>query len=197
MDECEAVPSSFIEKTVFNNRFNDYAKAHNIRPLSTTRFVALLKDQTEIPIADYRPHFDGKTAAPRCWLGVKFKEVVYKEDKKTDGSKAPSTPSGVEPTPSLRENENEGLEEKEKLREDRGKQNYGRGGRPDDPGFQKFKAGMKKRHCLKCGRDFNYDLIPYYNNGESGYICASCSMGQTEQPIKANPQTKLDGEASA
>lgn len=132
MDECEAAPSSFIEKTVFNNRFNDYAKAHNIRPLSTTRFVALLKDQTEVPIADYRPHFDGKTAAPRCWLGVNFKKVVYKEGKKTNSNKAPSTPSGVMPTPSLRENENKDLEEKEKLRGDRGKQNYGRGGRNED-----------------------------------------------------------------
>lgn len=114
MDECEPEPSSYIEKTVLNNRFNDYARAHNIRPLSTTKFTVLLKDQTEIPVSDYRPYL-GSQAAPRCWLGAKFKEVVYKEDEKTDSKTPQSTPSRVLPTPSLRENENESkVEKKEK-----------------------------------------------------------------------------------
>lgn len=124
MDECDAEPSSYIEKTVFNNRFNDYAKAHNIRPLSTTKFVTLLKDQTEIPVSDYRP-FSGSVAAPRCWLGVRFKDVVYKQDEKNDSNKLQSTPSIVLPTPSLRENEIENKEKKEKDRRDRDKRNPG------------------------------------------------------------------------
>jgi DNA-directed RNA polymerase subunit RPC12/RpoP len=61
----------------------------------------------------------------------------------------------------------------------------------DDFGLAEFKAGMKKRHCLKCGRDFLYNLMPYFNNEETGYICTSCSMGQTEVPVKRDPQTVL------
>ena len=101
IDECEAIPSSFVEKTVFNSRFNEYAKKHGIRPLSPTRFVVLLKDQTEIPVSDYRPHFSGGEAAPRCWLGVQFRE------EKTEDGGQQSTPSRVLPTPSLRKNEKE------------------------------------------------------------------------------------------
>jgi len=184
MDECEAIPSCFIEKTVFNNRFNDYAKAHGIRPLSPTRFVVLLKDQTEIPVSDYRPHFSGGDAAPRCWLGVGFKE------KKTDDGGPESTPSRVLPTPSLRENEKEGQSEKNSSRKDRDKKNPGRGG------LLGQQPWSKKQHCLKCGRNFPYDLIPYFNQGENGYICTSCCMGQTEEPVKHDPQTVLCVEGS-
>jgi hypothetical protein len=45
----------------------------------------------------------------------------------------------------------------------------------DDPGLQKFKAGMKKRHCLMCGRNFSYDLAFHYLDG---YICQACQSGQ-------------------
>jgi len=152
MDECDAEPSSYIEKTVFNNRFNDYAKAHNIRPLSTTGFGKLLKDQTEIPVSDYRPHFDNRTAAPRCWLGVKFKEVVYKQDKETDSSEPESIPSIVPPTPSLRENESESKEIEEKKRGDRDKPNRGRCGRNDTTNEQ---AAVKVRFRTDYRTDLN------------------------------------------
>jgi putative DNA primase/helicase len=55
MDACEAAPEDHIEKTILQQRFNEYARKHNIRPLSTTTFAKLLKDQTEIPISDIRP----------------------------------------------------------------------------------------------------------------------------------------------
>ena len=65
----------------------------------------------------------------------------------------------------------------------------------EDPGFQKFKAGMKKRTCCLCGRTFPYDLTPYFNNGQSGNICVSCHMGGAppEQP-KAEAQTRLEAK---
>ena len=62
-----------------------------------------------------------------------------------------------------------------------------------DPGFAKFKAGMAKRKCCLCGRTFSYDLTSYYNNGVSGYICATCHMqGPPPEPEKADSQTKLE-----
>lgn len=64
-------------------------------------------------------------------------------------------------------------------------------------GFEKFKAGMKKRQCCLCGRTFPYDLSPYYNDGKSGHICTSCHMGHTEEPAKADPQTKLEQAGTA
>ena len=111
MDECEVSSSEFIEKTVFINKFNKYARDHNIKPLSTTKFGELLRDQTEIPVTDYRPHFYNE-AAPRCWLGVKFK---------------PSIPSIVKPTPIFRESGVEGEEENE-IKGDKDSANPGRGG---------------------------------------------------------------------
>jgi phage/plasmid-associated DNA primase len=158
MDECEAASSSYIEKTVFNNGFNDYAKKHGIRPLSPTRFVVLLKDQTEIPVSDYRPHFSGGDAAPRCWLGVRFKEYAFKSQQKTDIFGPQSTPSILLPTPSSRENENKGQNEKNSSREDRDKKNPGRGGLLEDNDHLGCQPWNKKRHCLECGRDFSYDL---------------------------------------
>jgi predicted transcriptional regulator len=63
-------------------------------------------------------------------------------------------------------------------------------------GFQRFKSGMKKRICCLCGRSFAYDLTPYFNKGQSGYICATCHMeGPPPEPEKANPQTKLEAGA--
>lgn len=66
----------------------------------------------------------------------------------------------------------------------------------DDPGLQKFKAGMKMRHCLMCGRNFSYDLGIHYLDG---YICQACHSGQgPEETAKPNPQkTLMDREASA
>lgn len=71
-------------------------------------------------------------------------------------------------------------------------------GTTSSPGLEKFKAGMTKRQCCLCGRSFPYDLTPYFNNGQSGYICSTCHMnGPPPAPAKADPQTKLDGEAPA
>jgi hypothetical protein len=68
----------------------------------------------------------------------------------------------------------------------------------DDSGLAKFKAGMKMRHCLMCGRDFSYDLGIHY---QDGYICQACQSGQgpaPEETAKPNPQKTLaDVEASA
>lgn len=67
--------------------------------------------------------------------------------------------------------------------------------RKEDPGFQKFKAGMRKRTCLMCGEHFSYDLGIHYNGG---YICARCHReGPPSEPIKADPQIKLSEVASA
>jgi hypothetical protein len=64
-----------------------------------------------------------------------------------------------------------------------------------NPGFQKFKAGMKKRTCCLCGRAFPYDLTPYFNNGQSGYICVSCHMGgKPPEPVNADSHTQTELE---
>lgn len=66
----------------------------------------------------------------------------------------------------------------------------------EDPGFQRFKSGMKKRTCCLCGRSFPYDLTPYFNKGQSGYICTTCLMeGPPAEPAKADSQTKLEAGA--
>jgi len=63
-------------------------------------------------------------------------------------------------------------------------------------GFQRFKSGMKKRICCLCGRSFAYDLTPYFNKGQSGYICATCHMeGPPSEPEKVDSQTKLEAGA--
>ena len=63
----------------------------------------------------------------------------------------------------------------------------------DDPGLQAFKAGMKKRTCCLCRKSFSHDLTSYYNNGQSGYVCASCHIyGQPPEPATADSQTRLD-----
>jgi len=63
----------------------------------------------------------------------------------------------------------------------------------EDPDFQRFKSGMKKRTCCLCGRSFPYDLTPYFNKGQSGFICATCHMeGPPSEPEKVDSQTKLE-----
>ena len=66
----------------------------------------------------------------------------------------------------------------------------------EDPGFQKFKTGMKKRHCLLCGQNFSYDLGIHF---QGGYICEPCRRdGPPPEPDKADSQKKLgDSEAKA
>lgn len=110
IDECEpGGATDHIEKTVFWNRFNDYIKKHNLRPISSTRFSELLKDQTEIPVSTYRLWVE-RGDRPWCWQGVKFKKGEISE---VFGHKIVSRPSRVLPTPSLAgEKENErGIDE--------------------------------------------------------------------------------------
>jgi len=91
MDECEEAPDSYVGKSVLQSRFRRYCEKHGIRPITVTRFGNLLKDQSVIPISDYRPHDPtGRVGLPRCWLGLKFK----------DPSNA-SIPSIVLPNPSI------------------------------------------------------------------------------------------------
>jgi len=90
MDECAAGDATdYIEKSVFFDKFNAYVKKHNLRPMSTTKFGELLKDQTEIPVSTFKPwvaHGD----RPRCWAGVKFKTPLTQ--KAENGEKTPKTP---------------------------------------------------------------------------------------------------------
>lgn len=66
----------------------------------------------------------------------------------------------------------------------------------EDHGFQRFKAGMKKRTCCLCGRSFPYPLTPYFNKDKTGYICATCHMeGPPAEPVKADSQTRLEAGA--
>jgi len=60
----------------------------------------------------------------------------------------------------------------------------------EESGLQKFKLSMAKRQCCLCDRTFPYDLTPYFNNGKSGYICTSCHMGHTGEPLKVDLQTR-------
>jgi hypothetical protein len=63
----------------------------------------------------------------------------------------------------------------------------------NDPGLQKFKAGMAKRQCCLCSRTFPYDLTPYVGGGKRGYICVTCHMtGPPPEPAKADSQAKLE-----
>jgi P4 family phage/plasmid primase-like protien len=127
LDECEpGEATDYIEKTLFYNRFKEYATDHGIRPLSGTKFSELLKDQTEVPVTTFRPWVDHGDR-PMCWQGVKFNAKVLKTLLKPDSSKKKlpktqknidseqlqSTPSRVLATPSFRQNES-GREKEEK-----------------------------------------------------------------------------------
>lgn len=70
--------------------------------------------------------------------------------------------------------------------------------RKEDPGFTKFKSGMKKRKCVLCGRTFPYDLTWHSNGDKSGYECTTCMMhGPPSEPAKADPQTELEQAGTA
>lgn len=111
MDECEAGGAAdYIEKSVFFDRFKAYVKKHNLRPMSTTKFGELLKDQTEIPVSDFRPWVDHGDR-PRCWAGVKFKTPLTKKEgngeKSTKSAEKGQKPEnktasgGLQATPSI------------------------------------------------------------------------------------------------
>lgn len=133
LDECEpGDETDYIEKTAFWNRFNEYVKKHNLRPISITKFGKLLKDQTEIPISDFRPWVE-HGPRPMCWQGVKFKTHPYwgpqpdssfwgkdvswenspPEESENDSCDVQSRPSIVLPTPCLCEKENVDKNKKE------------------------------------------------------------------------------------
>jgi P4 family phage/plasmid primase-like protien len=107
IDECEpGGATDYIEKTLFYNKFKEYAETHGLRPLSVTKFGELLKDQTEIPVSTFRPWIE-HGHRPMCWQGVKFQ----------------STPSRVKPTPSLA-----GEKEKEKGIDEEKREGYSKVG---------------------------------------------------------------------
>ena len=58
----------------------------------------------------------------------------------------------------------------------------------DDPGLLKFKAGMKKRHCLMCGRNFSYDLGIHYNEG---YICQPATQDKDQRRSPSQIRKRL------
>ena len=66
--------------------------------------------------------------------------------------------------------------------------------REENPGLETFKAGMARRQCCLCGQTSPYDLTPYYNNGQSGYICSNCHIyGPPSEPTRENgSQTRLE-----
>ena len=244
MDECEEDPEAYVEKGVLQSRFRRYCEQHGIRPLTVKRFSYLLKDQSVIPISDYRPFITGeRVALPRCWLGVRFKDDIVA-----------STESMVLPSPNLRKNEIKGrVEEREKKGEigytetmdsvdapcavasTAAAQDAARNehfekladavaikspSKPkppatgllagtsenslqndessavkpparDDPGFKAFKERMSRRKCILCGRSFPYDLTPYSNKDEHGYICTTCMMGGAPPEPEHTTQEKL------
>jgi P4 family phage/plasmid primase-like protien len=118
MDECEAGEATdYIEKSVFFDQFKDYIKKHNLRPMSTTKFGELLKDQTEIPVSNYRPWIDHGDR-PHCWAGVKLKtplnakmkkniEKGEKTENETNNGDLQSTPSILGFHSNIRQEKNE------------------------------------------------------------------------------------------
>ena len=82
-----------------------------------------------------------------------------------------------------------------------GKSGLGPHPRKEDPHFQEFKAGIAKRKCCLCSREFPHDLTPYYSNGKSGYICSSCHIyGQPAEAAKedgSQARLELGEEAGA
>ena len=58
-----------IPRSELQAQFNKYAEETHIPPLSTKKFMAMLRDQTEIPVSENRP-LNGE----RCWLGVRLRE---------------------------------------------------------------------------------------------------------------------------
>lgn len=72
MDKCEEDPKAYLEKTLFYTAFKDYSQEHSIRPMSQKKFWSELKDQSEIPVSDYRPD----NWSPRCVRGVRVPSIL-------------------------------------------------------------------------------------------------------------------------
>ncbi len=74
LDKCDVGSAAdVIEKGVMWKAFNEYIAAKNLRPLSTTLFGELIKDQTVMPVSSIKPWNNGQDRA-MCWQGVKFKK---------------------------------------------------------------------------------------------------------------------------
>jgi P4 family phage/plasmid primase-like protien len=94
IDECEAGSATdYIEKSVFFDKFNAYVKLHKLRPMSTTKFGELLKDQTEIPVSSFKPWVDYGNR-PMCWAGVKFKTPLTKKEENGEKTAKPAEKDG-------------------------------------------------------------------------------------------------------
>lgn len=72
MDECEESYGDYITKDELYKKYKEYATKHNLRALSTTKFTQLLKDQTLMPVSEFRPWETGKAGA-RAWMGIRLK----------------------------------------------------------------------------------------------------------------------------
>ncbi len=73
MDECEESYDEYIDKETLYKEYKNYASRHDLRPLSTTKFTQLLKDQTLMAVSEYRPWGDGRAGA-RAWKGIRLIE---------------------------------------------------------------------------------------------------------------------------
>lgn len=72
LDECMADFDESVEKTVFYNAFKRYSEIHDLKPMSQSKFWKALKDQSEIPVSDYRPEGN----QPRHIRGVRLKPSI-------------------------------------------------------------------------------------------------------------------------
>ena len=172
MDECEEDPNNYVEKGVFLSRFREYSQKHNMRPITITRFGQLLKDQSVIPLSDYRPYSPTGKALPRCWLGARFK--------------SPSIPSIVLPTPSFPENENANeMGVKIKDREDRVYQNNGWYGRNGEIKADLLRAGEGRAATEAHNREL---AKKYSGAGPTDQKSAAEGLGQGE---KASKETEI------
>lgn len=123
MDECvSGGATDYIEKTTLSACFNEYVRKHNLRPISSTKFGELIKDQDLIPVSAFRPWEPYGTDRPMCWQGIKFKppywgprldspywgkdiwddRSIFIERESLSGG--PSIPSRVLPTPRYLQN---------------------------------------------------------------------------------------------
>jgi putative DNA primase/helicase len=136
VDECESGRATdFIEKTTLYAAFQEYALKHGIRPLSSTKFSELLKDQAVIPVSTFRPYIE-YADRPWCWQGVKFKDRA---------NKCQSRLSRVAPTPSIPGKDIEGI----RVGGGRGK------GTPGQPGPSFAEGGNGERHCTTCNANLD------------------------------------------
>jgi phage/plasmid-associated DNA primase len=73
IDACEENFDAYIEKAEFYNAFKEYSQKNAIKPISPKKFWSGLKDQSEIPVSDYRPD----NFSPRYVKGVALKTPFW------------------------------------------------------------------------------------------------------------------------